>query len=100
MKKVDLTQLTDFLSEIDYIDKCSYPIKFKVNNNYYEAGITRDEMQYLINLDTDEVITLEDPDWMAYEEIQETLEAIFKGKKTATLFEEDSFYGYKRELPQ
>ena len=72
MKKVDLIQLTGLIAEIDYINDESYPVRFKVNNNYYEAGITPGEMQYLINLDTDEVITLEDPDCMAYEEIQET----------------------------
>ena len=100
MKKIDLIQLTGLIAEIDYIIDESYPVRFKVNNNYYEAGITPDEMQYLINLDTDEVITLEDPDCMVYEEIQETLETIFKSSKTAELFVEDSFYGYKRKLSQ
>ena len=81
MKIVTLNELTDIIADIDYLFENTYPVKFEVNDIHYEAGITPEELQYIVNNDTDEVIMLDDPDDMGYGEICQVLEDIFKDNK-------------------
>ena len=103
MKKINLKELSDLISEVDYVNPSSYPILFSVITESrgivsYEVGLGRcydkaselfnealgldDELQYLAKIDDsydegiieESYLDVQDPDCMIYEEIGKMLE--------------------------
>lgn len=104
MKKINLEELQDLVSEVDYISPSSYPILFSVINTEtmdvvsYEVGLGKcydkaselfnealgldGELQYLAKIDNsydegiieESYLDVQDPDCMVYEEIGKMLE--------------------------
>ena len=104
MKKINLKELLDLVSDVDYICPSSYPILFSVINTEsmntvsYEVGLGKgydkaselfnkafgldEELQYLAKIDNsrdegireESYLDIQDPDCMTYEEIRKMLE--------------------------
>lgn len=118
-KEISKKELFGLITNIDYTDPKTYPIRFSVKNGkdimYYESGIGEGlldgyiaEPQYLIDVDNsafinegiydkNEILDYQDPDDMEYADIFEMItdKCDLNEDSVITLYEDISFNGTK-----
>ena len=113
MKKISFEELCKLVAHIDYIDNSSYPVSFVIKDKgkaprRFECGIGEaddnvwfcevfggeTELQYMLS-ETNDIVDLQDPDAMVFDEICEMLKTKCKiGAESEILLNKDvSFDG-------
>lgn len=126
MKKISFEKLCELVANIDYIDSSSYPVSFDIKDKgkesrRFECGIGEaddnawfcevfggeTELQYMISItsEKDDIVDLQDPDAMVFDEICEMLKSKCKiGAESEILlnegvsFDGEEFYIYEELL--